>query len=31
MGTYKSKALKGNVYEMESMEESPSDVIPKTR
>lgn len=31
MGTYKSKALKGNVFEMEQMDESPPDVIPKTR
>lgn len=31
MGTYKSKALKGNVFEMEQIDESPLDVKSKTR
>lgn len=31
MGTYKSKSIKGNVYELDQLEESPPDVKAKTR
>ena len=31
MGTYKSKAIKGDVYDLDPLEESPPSVYPLTR